>query len=48
MEQENLFDAPLLRKFKVGDFVSFEHLSKDGKKFGFIEDIYTIQRGKNR
>ena len=48
MEQQNLFDAPLLEKYKVGDFVSFEHLNKDGKKFGFIERIYSIQRGENR
>lgn len=47
-EQENLFDAPLLKKYKIGDLVSFEHLSKDGKRFGFIEDIYSIQRGENR
>jgi hypothetical protein len=47
-EQENLFDGPLLKKFKVGDFVSWKSLSEISKNYGFIEEIYSEKRGVNR
>ena len=47
-EQENLFDAPLLKKFKVGDLVSWKDLGHQRKKYGFIQEIYSEKRGINR
>ena len=46
-EQENLFDAHLLKTFKVGDLVSWTHLVGD-KEYGFIQDIYSESKGINR
>ena len=46
-EQENLFDAHLLKTFKVGDLVSWTHLVGD-KEYGFIQDIYSENKGINR
>jgi hypothetical protein len=46
-EQENLFDAHLLKQFKVGDLVSWTHLVGD-KEYGFIQEIYSEQKGINR
>ena len=47
-EQENLFDAHLLKTFKVGDLVSWKHLKNHDKEYGFIQEIYSEQRGINR
>ena len=47
-EQENLFDAHLLKKFKVGDLVSWKHLSNEAKEYGFIQEIYSEPQGPNR
>ena len=47
-EQENLFDAPLLKKFKIGDLVSWKDLGQQRKKYGFIQEIYSEKRGINR
>ena len=46
-EQENLFDAHLLKTFKIGDLVSWTHLV-GGKKYGFIQEIYSESKGINR
>ncbi len=46
-EQENLFNHALLKKFKIGDLVSWKHLQK-GKEYGFIVEIYSENRGPNR
>jgi len=46
-EQENLFDAHLLKTFKVGDLVSWTHLVGD-KEYGFIQEIYSESKGINR
>ena len=43
-EQENLFDAHLLKTFKVGDLVSWTHLVGD-KEYGFIKEIYSESKG---
>jgi hypothetical protein len=45
--QENLFDAHLLKTFKVGDLVSWTHLVGD-KEYGFIQEIYSESKGINR
>jgi hypothetical protein len=47
-EQENLFDAHLLKEFKVGDLVSWKHLKDQDKEYGFIQEIYSEQKGINR
>ena len=47
-EQENLFDAPLLKTFNVGDLVSWKDLGQHQKKYGFIQEIYSEKRGINR
>ena len=47
-EQENLFDAHLLRTFNVGDLVSWKQLSNQEKEYGFIQEIYSEKRGINR
>jgi len=47
-EQENLFDAHLLKTFKVGDLVSWKHLKNQEKEYGFIQEIYAEQKGTNR
>ena len=47
-KQENLFDAHLLKKFKVGDLVSWKHLKNQQKEYGFIQEIYSEQKGINR
>jgi len=46
-EQENLFDAHLLKTFKIGDLVSWTHLVGD-KEYGFIQEIYSESKGINR
>ena len=47
-EQENLFDAHLLKQFKVGDLVSWKQLKDQDKEYGFIQEIYSEQKGINR
>jgi hypothetical protein len=47
-EQENLFDAHLLSMFKVGDLVSWKHLSNQNKEYGIIQEIYSERKGINR
>ena len=47
-EQENLFDAHLLKTFKVGDLVSWKHLKAQIKEYGFIQEIYSEKKGINR
>ena len=47
-EQENLFDAHLLKLFKVGDLVSWKQLSDQEKEYGFIQEIYSERQGTNR
>jgi len=47
-EQENLFDGPLIKKFKVGDLVSWKALGQYQKNYGFIQEIYSEKRGINR
>jgi len=47
-EQENLFDAHLLKTFKVGDLVSWKHLKNHDKEYGFIQEIYSETKGINR
>ena len=47
-EQENLFDAHLLKIFKVGDLVSWKQLNSQEKEYGFIQEIYAEQKGANR
>ena len=47
-EQENLFDAHLLKTFKVVDLVSWKHLKNQDKEYGFIQEIYSEQKGINR
>ena len=47
-EQENLFDAHLLKEFKVGDLVSWKQLKNQDKEYGFIQEIYSEQKGINR
>ena len=38
-EQENLFDAHLLKTFKVGDLVSWKQLVDREKEYGFIQHL---------
>ena len=47
-EQENLFDAHLLKLFKVGDLVSWKQLNSQEKEYGFIQEIYSENKGANR
>tara|TARA_Y100000034_G_C6807909_1_gene362918 strand:- start:70 stop:309 length:240 start_codon:yes stop_codon:yes gene_type:complete len=47
-EQENLFDAHLLKTFQVGDLVSWKHLKDQDKEYGFIQEIYSETKGINR
>jgi len=47
-EQENLFDASLLKMFNVGDLVSWNSLGQHQKEYGFIQEIYSEKRGINR
>jgi len=47
-EQENLFDAYLIKDFKVGDLVSWKHLKDQEKEYGFIQEIYAERKGINR
>jgi hypothetical protein len=47
-EQENLFDASLLKTFNVGDLVSWKDLGQHQKEYGFIQEIYSEKRGINR
>ena len=47
-QQENLFDAHLLKHFKVGDLVSWTRLGTEPKYYGFIQEIYSERRGINR
>ena len=47
-EQENLFDASLLKMFNVGDLVSWKDLGQHQKEYGFIQEIYSEKRGINR
>ena len=47
-EQENLFDAHLLKTFKVGDLVSWQQLKNQDKEYGFIQEIYSERKGINR
>jgi hypothetical protein len=42
------FGAKLLDKFKVGDLVSWKHLKNQEKEYGFIQEIYSEQKGINR
>ena len=47
-EQENLFDAALLKTFHIGDLVSWKKLGRVDKDYGFIQEIYSEKRGINR
>ena len=47
-EEENIFDERLLKKFKVGDLVSWKHLKDQEKEYGFIQEIYSERKGINR
>ena len=47
-EKENIFDEHLLKKFKVGDLVSWKHLKNQKKEYGFIQEIYSERKGINR
>ena len=47
-EQENLFDASLLKMFHIGDLVSWKELGQHDKEYGFIQEIYSEKRGINR
>ncbi len=47
-EQENLFDASLLKMFNVGELVSWKDLGRHQKEYGFIQEIYSEKRGINR
>ena len=46
--EENVFDAHLIDKFKVGDLVSWKSLSSVEKEYGFIQEIYYESKGTNR
>ena len=48
MIDEAPFGAKLLDKFKVGDLVSWKHLKNQEKEYGFIQEIYSEQKGINR
>ena len=48
MIDETPFGAKLLDKFKVGDLVSWKHLKNQEKEYGFIQEIYSEQKGINR
>ena len=48
MIDEFAFGAKLLDKFKVGDLVSWKPLKNQEKEYGFIQEIYSEQKGSNR